>query len=86
MTEPITKSDLREFASDIKTHVSEQIAPLKEDINDHDIMLIGKNKMNGLVGDVRDMKTGVSISKWFAGVGGMAGLGAWIKSLLINHP
>ncbi len=83
MTEPVTKEHLREFRDDIMSHISEQIKPVRQDVDDHDVILRGKSKRNGLVGDVRDIKAGTRVVKWFAGLGGLGGLSAWFKSMWI---
>ena len=48
------------------------------EIEDHELILRGKNKVNGLIGGVPDIKTGGRLLKWFAGIGGLSGIGAWI--------
>jgi len=52
--------------------------PMQEELDEHELILGGKNKMNGLIGDVRDIKTGGRLIKWLAGTGGLSGITAWI--------
>ena len=66
MTE-ITRQDLMESENRIKEYIGDKLAPITSDINGHQITLYGKEGRNELVGDVRDMKTGVGTFKWLAG-------------------
>ena len=70
MTE-ITRQDLLEMENRIIQRTSDKLddklAPITRDINGHEVTLYGKEGRNGLVGDVRDMKTGIGIFKWLAG-------------------
>ena len=79
--EPITKQDLKEFGEDLKEHISDKLKPMRKDIADHELLLCGKSKRNGLVGDVGEIKAGVGAVKWFAGIGGLGGIWAGVKSM-----
>ncbi len=42
-------------------------------VDEHETILRGQNKTNGLVSEVQSIKTTGSNFKWFAGLGGSAG-------------
>jgi len=76
----VTKQDLIQAVRDIKEHVDIVVNPIKEDVLDHDTILRGASKKNGLVGDVNSIKTTHKHVKW-AVAGGLSGLIAFVKSL-----
>ena len=76
----VTKQDLIQAVRDIKEHVDIVVNPIKEDVSDHDTILRGASKKNGLVGDVNSIKTTHKHVKW-AVAGGLSGLIAFVKSL-----
>ena len=51
---------------------------MQEELDEHELILRGKNKMNGLIGEVLDINTGGRLIKWLAGTGALAGIGAWV--------
>ena len=51
---------------------------MQEEIDEHELILRGKNKMNGLIGEVRDINTGGRLIKWLAGTGALTGIGACV--------
>ena len=51
---------------------------MKEELDEHELILRGRNKMNGLIGEVRDISTGGRLIKWVAGTGALTGIAAWI--------
>lgn len=77
MTE-VRKEDLDRMVKDIKEHIDVRLLPIRKEIDEHELILRGKNKMNGLIGEVRDIKTGGRLLKWFAGIGGLSGITAWV--------
>lgn len=81
----VTREALDRMADDIKAHIDDRVGPIKEDIEDHELILRGKTKTNGLIGDVRDIKNASSMFKWVASVGGLGGMMAAIKSLFNTH-
>ena len=52
----------------------------QEDVSEHDLILRGESKMNGLVGEVRNIKTAQSTAHkmWLAMVGVTSTVIAWI--------
>ena len=54
----VTKEDLDRMAKDIKEHIDELLLPMQEELDEHELILRGRNKMNGLIGEVRDINTG----------------------------
>ena len=84
MTEPLTKSDLRDFQEDIKSHITDKLAPIHTTQKMQHTTLYGKEGRNGLVGDVNDMKSTGRNIKWIASLGGGSGflafMASWFKS------
>ena len=78
----ITRYDLEQAVRDIKEHVNLKVAPIKQDVEDHEVILRGPSKKNGLVGDVNNIKTTHTHVKWAIG-GGLAGVVAFVKSLFV---
>ena len=74
----VSKEDLGRMAKDIKEHIDERLLPMQEELDEHELILRGRNKMNGLIGEVRDINTGGRLIKWLAGIGGLSGITAWI--------
>ena len=83
----VTKEDLDRIVKDIKEHIDERLLPMQEEIDEHELILRGKSKMNGLIGEVRDINTGGRLIKWVAGTGALKGIGAWIARIWkdVNH-
>lgn len=61
------------MVSELKGHIDTNINPLK-------LTLYGVDSRNGVVGDVNDIKTTMSILKWIA----HSGLGSGIISLFLT--
>ena len=74
----VTKEDLDRMAKDIKEHIDERLLPMQEELDEHELILRGRSKVNGLIGEVRDINTGGRFVKWLAGIGGLSGIGAWV--------
>ena len=81
MSDPVTKQDLRDFGVDMKDHMQTCLSPIKDTQDDHELLLRGKTKRNGLVGDMNEIKTTTKNVKIVAGAGGFAGFLALIKTL-----
>ena len=83
----VTKEDLDRMAKDIKEHIDERLLPMQEELDEHELILRGKSKMNGLIGEVRDINTGGRLIKWLAGIGGLSGITAWVAKFWkdVNH-
>ena len=64
----VTKEDLGRMAKEIKEHIDDRLLPMQEEIDEHELILRGKNKMNYLIGEVRDINTGGRLIKWLAGI------------------
>jgi len=75
----VSREDLRQAVADIKEHVGIVVKPLSDDVADHDTILRGESKKNGLVGDVNKIKTTHAHVKW-AIAGGLTGVVAFVKS------
>jgi len=54
---------------------------MQEELDEHELILRGRNKMNGLIGEVRDINTGGRLIKWVAGTGALTGICAWIARI-----
>ena len=54
---------------------------IHEAIKNHSKTLYGVEGRNGLVGDVRDIRTTASVLKWVSGGGLFAAVSAWISKL-----
>lgn len=74
----VSKADLDRLAKDIKEHIDERLLPMQEELDEHELILRGRNKMNGLIGEVRDITTSGRLIKWLAGIGGLSGISALI--------
>ena len=74
----VTKEDLDRMAKDIKEHIDDRLLPMQEELDEHELILRGKSKMNGLIGEVRDINTGGRLIKWVAGIGGLSEITAWV--------
>lgn len=57
----------------IKEHIDLKLEPITNTLDDHEIILRGKSKTNGVVSEVQKIKTTGRNFKWVAGFGG--GLG-----------
>ncbi len=64
------------MAKDIKEHIDECLLPIREEIDEHELILHGRNKMNGLIGEARDINTRGRLIKRLAGIGELSGIGA----------
>jgi len=49
----VTKEDLKALSTDIKEHIDLLIEPIKKRQDDMETILIGKSKINGVVGRLR---------------------------------
>jgi hypothetical protein len=65
--------------TDIKL-TNERLQHVVGNVHDHEIILRGENKMNGLVGDVRNMKTSQTTAHklWLMMVGTATAIIGWI--------
>jgi len=77
----ITKQDLMDSENRIKEYIGSKLDPVADRVNGHQVTLYGPTGRNGLVGDARDMKTGVGIFKWLASTGLVLAIGKWWHSL-----
>ena len=70
---------LNKMHTDIKV-ISERVQHVVGNVHDHETILRGENKMNGLVGDVRNMKTSQSTAHklWLMMVGTATAIIGWI--------
>ena len=66
---------------EIKEHIDLILKPIQDDINEHKIILRGKNERNGLVGDVRDMKNIAKAVTVLGGGGGLVGIWAGLMAM-----
>jgi len=84
----ISKKDLHEFKTDIKTHIDERfnshevqerlmLEPLIKRVDTHSTILRGPNGDAGLVKDVNNIK----LFKGIAGGGFLAAVAAWIDKI-----
>jgi len=77
----ITRQDLTDAMNGVKDHIDLKIKPIADDVDEHKILLTGKDGRSGLVGDVNDMKNSGRIVKWLAGGGlGVAAAG-WANKI-----
>ena len=51
------------------------------ELDEHELILRGKNKMSGLIGEVRNINTGGRLIKWLAVIGGLSGITAWAAQI-----
>ena len=84
---PTTKGDLIAMEERIGKTVKLTVKPVVEDVAGHRKTLYGDDGRGGLVNDVSGIKTTGRIVKWFAGIGGLSGLTAWVAQIWkdINH-
>ena len=70
---------LNKMHTDIKV-ISERVQHVVGNVHDHETILRGENKMNGLVGDVRNMKASQSTAHklWLMMVGTATAIIGWI--------
>ena len=70
---------LNHMHTDIKI-INERIQHIVGDVYDHDIILIGESKTNGLVGDVRNLKTAHSTAHkmWLAMIATGTAVITWV--------
>lgn len=65
MPDYVTNEDLKASAADIKADIKEHInlliKPIIKDVNEHEIILTGPSKMNGLVGGLRNVQTKLKV-------------------------
>ncbi len=61
MPDYITKSDLKESTDDIKEYIADCLKPVNKIQSDHEIILTGPSKRNGLVGDLRSIQTKMKV-------------------------
>jgi uncharacterized protein YoxC len=78
MSEQIIEK-LNKMHTDIKL-TNERLQHVVGNVHDHEIILRGENKMNGLVGDVRNMKTSQTTAHklWLMMVGTASAIIGWI--------
>jgi hypothetical protein len=78
MSEQIIEK-LNKMHTDIKL-TNERLQHVVGNVHDHEIILRGENKMNGLVGDVRNMKTSQTTAHklWLMMVGTATAIIGWI--------
>ena len=78
MSEQIIEK-LNKMHTDIKL-TNERLQHVVGNVHDHETILRGENKMNGLVGDVRNMKTSQTTAHklWLMMVGTATAIIGWI--------
>jgi hypothetical protein len=78
MNEQVLLDKLTAMHTDIKI-TKERLHHVIGDIHDHEIILRGENKMNGLVGEVHKLKTAQSAAHkvWFVLVTTLTAVFAW---------
>jgi hypothetical protein len=74
------EDDLTEIKITVKEIAVHQ-KQLVQDIKNHSKTLYGMEGRNGLVGDVRDIRTTASVLKWVSGGGLITAISAWITRL-----
>ena len=79
MNEQVLLDKLNAMHMDIKL-TNERLKNVVNDVNDHEIILRGENKMNGLVGDVRNLKTAHSTAHkmWLMMVATFTAVVGWV--------
>ena len=79
MNEQVLLDKLTAMHTDIKI-VNERLQHVIGDIHDHETILRGENKMNGLVGEVRNLKTAQSTAHkmWFMLLTTVTAVFAWV--------
>ena len=79
MNEKVLLDKLNAMHMDIKL-TNERLKNVVNDVNDHEIILRGENKMNGLVGDVRNLKTAHSTAHkmWLVMIATFTAVIGWI--------
>ena len=79
MNEQVLLDKLNAMHMDIKL-TNERLKNVVNDVNDHEIILRGENKMNGLVGDVRNLKTAHSTAHkmWLVMIATFTAVIGWI--------
>jgi len=78
------QSSIEKDITEIKVTVKEIAVnqrQLADDIKLHSKTLYGSEGRNGLVGDVRDIRTTASVLKWVSGGGLVTALSAWISRI-----
>jgi len=61
MADYITKDDLNKATDDIKEHIATCLKPIIKNQEDHETILTGRSKMNGLVGGFRNLQTKIKV-------------------------
>ena len=71
---------LNEMHTDIRLILSD-LTTTQSDVAEHELILRGQSKMNGLVGDVRNIKTSQSTVQkiWILLTSGLATIIAWLE-------
>ncbi len=79
MNEQVLLDKLNAMHMDIKL-TNERLKNVVNDVNDHEVILRGESKMNGLVGDVRNLKTAHSTSHkmWLIMVATFTAVVGWV--------
>lgn len=79
MAEKDILDKLNEMHTDIRL-IQSDLSVTQGDVEEHDLILRGPSKMNGLVGDVRNIKTSQSTVQkmWVALVGVVSTIIAWL--------
>ena len=79
MNEQVLLDKLNAMHMDIKL-TNERLKNVVNDVNDHEVILRGENKMNGLVGDVRNLKTAHSTAHkmWLVMIATFTAVIGWI--------
>ena len=79
-----TSEDIDRMTRNIKAHIDDKLSPIIDNIRNHDIVLHGATKTDGLIGDVRDMKNASKVIKWLASLGGSGGILAGLSAFFKN--
>ncbi len=74
------ESDLTEIKITVREIAVNQ-RQLFEDIKSHSKTLYGIEGRNGLVGDVRDIRTTASVLKWVSGGGFVTAIASWFAKI-----
>jgi len=61
MTDYINKQDLKDSTQEIKEYIADCLKPINKTQSDHEIILTGPSKRNGLIGDLRTIQTKIKV-------------------------
>ena len=80
MAEQDVLDKLNEMHTDIRL-IRSDLTTTQADVAEHELILRGQSKMNGLVGDVKNIKTSQSTAQkiWILLTSGLATIIAWLE-------